>query len=131
MGTIENNMGVLYNFVIKFYKEEIKLAEILDTNKCYKTFIQLEDYCKEWLSLFFKDEDIFDKFIGIYLSNSNIKNINVEIKIPDVNEIINMYNKMSKQEEFDLLKIEYIDKTFYAYVDEMVDILYPEIKEMF
>ena len=131
MGTIENNMGVLYNFVIKFYKEEIKLAEILDVNKCHEIFIQLEDYCKEWLSLFFEDENIFDKFIEIYLSNSDIKNINEEIKIPDASEIIKMYNKMSKQEEFDLLKIEYIDKTFYAYVDEMVDILYPEIKEIF
>jgi hypothetical protein len=131
MGTIKNNMGVLYDFVIKFYKEEIKLAEILDVNKCYKVFVQLEDYCREWLSLFFEDEDIFDKFIEIYLSNSDIKNINEEIKMPNVNEIINMYNKISKQEEFDLLETEYIDKTFYAYADEMVDILYPEIKEIF
>lgn len=118
---------LLDQFVKDCFNEELALGKIIDGTRVdsigVPLFIAIEKWIKVWIKLFLIDKskvnDYFDKMIHdkyIFLNNVYLE----DFKIPSIEEIDEGYDE-AVDINFPILKEEYMEKTFYKWIDDFID----------
>ena len=126
---------LLDQFVKNCFNEEKVLSKIIDGTRVdsigLPLFMAIEKWIKVWIKLFLIDKNkidyYFDKMIHdkyIFLNDVYLE----DFKIPNVEEIDEGYNE-AIDINFPILNEEYAEKTFYKWIDELIDKVCPEYSQ--
>lgn len=134
--SLDEKFEILYDFFICEFEETLcYLGDILamerEDDDCIQLEMNIELYIKKWLELFFGDhvEEVFEVWADscFYEDDKDARMKMLYYKEPSEEEIINAYSETSEI-AFPFLNGDYVDKTIYKPVDNMIDNLFPNFK---
>ena len=134
--SLDEKFEILYDFFTCEFEENLcHLGDILamerEDDDCIQLEMNIELYIEKWLELFFGDyaKEVFEAWADSYICKDG-KDVRMKMlyyKEPSEEEIINTYNETGEI-AFPFLNWDYVDKTIYKPVDDMINSLFPNLK---